>query len=227
MSEKKTQKFQPPHACEVATFPHTLKILFLCMHCPSQVSYCPLGSPLVLRSGYEWRGCPQAVSRESHRTRNKNKQTNKSRGADCRTAKFKERVVHTNPEHNRTEHWNTLSLTPRGTVGSHTAFRLSISSSWREEQPATLRCVATPHHHPSSQCSCLHAPVEPSNTTMCQRGLCAGTVRSFSVACAQSERNHTPCFADGCFMCGQWPVGVHNATTHACMTQSAYPRSHA
>jgi hypothetical protein len=35
------------------------------------------GSPLVLRSGYEWRGCPQAVSRESHRnTRNKNKQTN-------------------------------------------------------------------------------------------------------------------------------------------------------
>jgi hypothetical protein len=30
-----------------------------------------------LRSGYEWRGCPQAVSRESHRTRNKNKQTNK------------------------------------------------------------------------------------------------------------------------------------------------------
>jgi hypothetical protein len=35
------------------------------------------GSPLVLRSGYEWRGCPQAVSREYHRTRNKNKQTNK------------------------------------------------------------------------------------------------------------------------------------------------------
>jgi len=35
------------------------------------------GSPLVLGSGYEWRGCPQAVSRESHRTRNKNKQTNK------------------------------------------------------------------------------------------------------------------------------------------------------
>jgi hypothetical protein len=40
--------------------------------------HCPLGSPLVLRSGYEWRGCPQAVSRESHRTRNKNKQTNTS-----------------------------------------------------------------------------------------------------------------------------------------------------
>jgi hypothetical protein len=37
-------------------------------------SNCPLGSPLVLRSDYEWRGCPQAVSRESHRTRNKNKQ---------------------------------------------------------------------------------------------------------------------------------------------------------
>jgi hypothetical protein len=32
---------------------------------------------LLLRSGYEWRGCPQAVSRESHRTRNKNKQTNR------------------------------------------------------------------------------------------------------------------------------------------------------
>jgi hypothetical protein len=30
---------------------------------------------MVLRSGYEWRGRPQAVSRESHRTRNKNKQT--------------------------------------------------------------------------------------------------------------------------------------------------------
>jgi hypothetical protein len=43
---------------------------------PCEVRYCPLGSPLVLRSGYEWRGCPQAVSRESHRTRNKNKQTN-------------------------------------------------------------------------------------------------------------------------------------------------------
>ena len=43
---------------------------------PCEVIYCPLGSPLVLRSGYEWRGCPQAVSRESHRTRNKNKQTN-------------------------------------------------------------------------------------------------------------------------------------------------------
>jgi hypothetical protein len=41
---------------------------------PCEVS---LGSPLVLRSGYEWRGCPQAVSREYHRTRNKNKQTNK------------------------------------------------------------------------------------------------------------------------------------------------------
>jgi hypothetical protein len=43
---------------------------------PCEVSYCPLGLPLVLRSGYEWRGCPQAVSRRSHRTRNKNKQTN-------------------------------------------------------------------------------------------------------------------------------------------------------
>jgi hypothetical protein len=47
------------------------------------VSYCPLGSPLVLRSGYEWRGCPQAVSRESHRTRNKNKQTSKGRRVVC------------------------------------------------------------------------------------------------------------------------------------------------
>jgi hypothetical protein len=42
---------------------------------PCEVSYCPLGLHLVLRSGYEWRGCPQAVSRRSHRTRNKNKQT--------------------------------------------------------------------------------------------------------------------------------------------------------
>jgi hypothetical protein len=37
----------------------------------------PQQQRVTLRSDYEWRGCPQVVSRESHRTRNKNKQTNK------------------------------------------------------------------------------------------------------------------------------------------------------
>jgi hypothetical protein len=41
--------------------------------------YCELPPVLKKVAAWtcEWRGCPQAVSRESHRTRNKNKQTNK------------------------------------------------------------------------------------------------------------------------------------------------------
>jgi hypothetical protein len=46
---------------------------------PQSLAKNHLGLPLVLRSGYERRGCPQAVSRRSHRTRNKNKQTNLNR----------------------------------------------------------------------------------------------------------------------------------------------------
>ena len=49
-------------------------VLFVCL------SLCVHSThALSIRSGYEWRGCPQAVSRRSHRTRNKNKRTNKNK----------------------------------------------------------------------------------------------------------------------------------------------------
>jgi len=145
------RSFNPPHACEVATFPHSHFFLYKTAH--HAVRTAELGKF---------------------------------------TGSHKPRTL---------EHF--VVDPTRNSGSSHTAFRLSISSSWHDERSATLRCVATPHHHPSSHpVQLLACPVEPSNSTMCQRGLCTGTVRSFSVACAQSERNHTPCFVDGCFMCG-------------------------
>ena len=145
------RSFNPPHACEVATFPHSHFFLYKTAH--HAVRTAELGKF---------------------------------------TGSHKPRTL---------EHF--VVDPTRNSGSSNTAFSLSISSSWHDERSATLRCVATPHHHPSSHpVQLLACPVEPSNSTMCQRGLCTGTVRSFSVACAQSERNHTPCFVDGCFMCG-------------------------
>jgi hypothetical protein len=49
-------------------------VLFVCLSLRVHSTHA-----LSIRSGYEWRGCPQAESRRSHRTRNKNKRTNKNK----------------------------------------------------------------------------------------------------------------------------------------------------
>jgi hypothetical protein len=72
-----------------------------------------LGSPLVLRSGYEWRGGPQAVSRESHRTRNKNKQTNSGLGVVLDQYKPKPK-----PKHGRSRSMLVEVSVPCGTASN-------------------------------------------------------------------------------------------------------------